>query len=126
MGSSLVSPPFPPLASFERLTIALFGYILRLEGEWIEMKRDFLRRTTLKVSEVIEDDSELKEDGGAQRAKEKGDRVILYVHGGAYFFSSLDTHRYQIQRHGESRFCSLFRVSSRRVVLPSFPLLPLR
>jgi len=74
------------------------------EGEWIEMKRDFLRRTTLKVSEVIEEDSTLKFDGGAQRAKEKGDRVILYVHGGAYFFSSLDTHRYQIQRHGKSPF----------------------
>ncbi|KAI5477577.1 lipase/esterase [Pseudohyphozyma bogoriensis] len=47
-----------------------------LSGEWIEMKKDVLKR------------------GGAPP-----DRVLFYVHGGAYFFSSLETHRYQIQRH---------------------------
>jgi len=30
---------------------------------------------------------------------EKGKRVMLYVHGGAYFFGSVDEHRYQLQRH---------------------------
>ena len=45
------------------------------------MKKDFLKRTTLKVSELVEDDEKLKEDGGAKRAKAKGERVILYVHG---------------------------------------------
>lgn len=63
------------------------------------MKKDFLKRTTAKVADLVEDDDKLLDDGGAKRAKAKGDRVILYVHGGAYFFSSLDTHRYQIQRH---------------------------
>ena len=36
------------------------------------------------------------------RRKESGDegkRVMLYVHGGAYFFGSVDEHRYQMQRH---------------------------
>jgi hypothetical protein len=58
-----------------------------------------------------------------------GDRVILYIHGerlslascghlisgGAFFFSSLDTHRYQVQRHarkaGARAFCPAYRLS---------------
>lgn len=48
-----------------------------LKAEWIEMRRDFDRR----------------------RKGEKGKRVMLYVHGGAYFFGSVDEHRYQLQRH---------------------------
>lgn len=46
-----------------------------LTGEWIEMKKQKAKR-----------------DGKAP------ERVILYTHGGAHFFSSLETHRYQIQR----------------------------
>ena len=49
-----------------------------LQAEWIEMRRDYTRR---KANE------------------EKGKRVMLYVHGGAYFFGSVDEHRYQLQRH---------------------------
>ena len=49
-----------------------------LQAEWIEMKRDNSRR---------------KSSG------EKCKRVMLYVHGGAYFFGSVDEHRYQLQRH---------------------------
>ena len=49
-----------------------------LQAEWIEMRRDYTRR---------------KANG------ETGKRVMLYVHGGAYFFGSVDEHRYQLQRH---------------------------
>ncbi|MCJ1436043.1 hypothetical protein MMC27_005421 [Xylographa pallens] len=49
-----------------------------LKAEWIEMRGDHQRR---------------KESG------DKGKRVMLYVHGGAYFFGSVDEHRYQMQRH---------------------------
>ncbi|KAI4158506.1 MAG: hypothetical protein LQ342_007347 [Letrouitia transgressa] len=49
-----------------------------LKAEWIEMRGDYARR---------------KSNGG------KGNRVMLYVHGGAYFFGSVDEHRYQMQRH---------------------------
>src|SRR5581483_8003701 len=55
------------------------GSMNGLMGEWIEMKSDYHAR--------------LK--GG----NTKGNRVMLYVHGGAYFFGSIDTHRYQMQRH---------------------------
>ena len=53
-----------------------------LEGEWIEMKKDYIKRKASTPEQ--------------QRSQE---RVMLYVHGGAFFFSSLDTHRYQVQRH---------------------------
>ncbi|KAI4112550.1 MAG: hypothetical protein LQ345_006316 [Seirophora villosa] len=49
-----------------------------LRAEWIEMRADYERR---------------------KRTKEPCKRVILYVHGGAYYFGSVDEHRYQIQRH---------------------------
>jgi acetyl esterase/lipase len=43
-------------------------------------------------------------------------RRDLYLHGGAYFFSSLDTHRYQIQRHA--------RLLGGRAFAPSYRLAP--
>ncbi|KAI9800902.1 MAG: hypothetical protein M1833_003039 [Piccolia ochrophora] len=49
-----------------------------LKAEWIEMRTD---------------QNERKKTG--QPCK----RIMLYVHGGAYFFGSVDEHRYQIQRH---------------------------
>jgi acetyl esterase/lipase len=49
-----------------------------LQAEWIEMKRDYIKR---------------------KATGEKGRRTMLYVHGGAYFFGSVDEHRYQLQRH---------------------------
>lgn len=49
-----------------------------LQGEWVEMKRDY---------------NELK------HANAKSKRIILYIHGGAYAFGSVNTHRYQLQRH---------------------------
>jgi hypothetical protein len=54
----------------------------------------------------------IKDNSGAEVI---GDRVILYVHGGAFFFSSLDTHRYQVQRHarkaGARAFCPAYRLA---------------
>lgn len=50
-----------------------------LKGEWIEMKKDRRKREHHEPGHV--------------------DRIILYLHGGAYYFGSVDEHRYQIQRH---------------------------
>ncbi|KAI6907418.1 alpha/beta-hydrolase, partial [Hortaea werneckii] len=66
-----------------------------LKGEWIEMKKDLSER---------------------QRAGTKVERVILYVHGGAYYFGSVDEHRYQIQRHA--------RKLKARVLAPKYRLAP--
>ncbi|OJJ43965.1 hypothetical protein ASPZODRAFT_48212, partial [Penicilliopsis zonata CBS 506.65] len=50
-----------------------------LKGEWIEMRAHYHERM--------------------ERGDERGNRVMLYIHGGAYFFGSVETHRYQLQRH---------------------------
>jgi len=49
-----------------------------LKAEWIEMRAHHARR---------------------KQAGKRSKRVMLYVHGGAYFFGSVDEHRYQMQRH---------------------------
>ncbi|MCJ1377508.1 hypothetical protein MMC17_000603 [Xylographa soralifera] len=62
-----------------------------LKAEWIEMRGDHQRR---------------KESG------DSGKRVMLYVHGGAYFFGSVDEHRYQMQRHARKLKARVFARSS--------------
>lgn len=66
-----------------------------LKAEWIEMRADYHER---------------KKNGGATK------RVMLYVHGGAYFFGSVDEHRYQMQRHA--------RKLKARVLAPRYRLAP--
>ncbi|KAL2264775.1 hypothetical protein VTJ83DRAFT_7285 [Remersonia thermophila] len=66
-----------------------------LRAEWIEMKADYEER---------------------QRNPEAGNRVMLYVHGGAYYMCSVDEHRYQIQRHA--------RKLKARVLAPRYRLAP--
>ena len=58
-----------------------------LKAEWIEMKAHHARR---------------------QQTGVKGKRVMLYVHGGAYFFGSVDEHRYQMQRHARKLEARVF------------------
>lgn len=66
------------------------------KAEWIEMRKDH---------------DERKKTGNL-----KGQRVMLYVHGGAYFFGSVDEHRYQMQRHA--------RKLRARVLAPRYRLAP--
>ncbi|KAH8703090.1 hypothetical protein BGW36DRAFT_422664 [Talaromyces proteolyticus] len=54
------------------------GHQEDLKCEWIEMKSDYNAR---------------------KQSRTRSKRVMFYVHGGAYFFGSIDTHRYMIQRH---------------------------
>jgi acetyl esterase/lipase len=61
----------------------------KLRAEWIEMRSDYLERKKL-----------------GKDVKTK--RVILYVHGGAYFFGSVDEHRYQMQRHARKLKARVF------------------
>jgi acetyl esterase/lipase len=66
-----------------------------LKAEWIEMRDDY---------------NERKKAGGESK------RVMLYVHGGGYFFGSVDEHRYQMQRHA--------RKLKARVLAPRYRLAP--
>jgi acetyl esterase/lipase len=58
-----------------------------LNAEWIEMRADYHQR---------------------ERTGDPGKRVMLYVHGGAYFFGSVDEHRYQMQRHARKLKARVF------------------
>lgn len=68
------------------------------KAEWVEMKKDY---------------NERKRSGG------KCDRAILYVHGGAYYFGSVDEHRYQIQRHARKLKAKVF--APRYRLSPQYP-----
>ncbi|EAA62104.1 hypothetical protein AN7524.2 [Aspergillus nidulans FGSC A4] len=52
-----------------------------LRGEWIEMHSDYNARKH------------------AAKTDSSNRRIMLYIHGGAYYFGSVQTHRYQLQRH---------------------------
>ncbi|KAF2009370.1 alpha/beta-hydrolase [Aaosphaeria arxii CBS 175.79] len=67
-----------------------------LKAEWIEMRKDHDERK--KAGQL------------------KGQRIMLYVHGGAYYFGSVDEHRYQMQRHA--------RKLRARVLAPRYRLAP--
>lgn len=68
------------------------------KAEWVEMKKDYNER---------------------KRSGSKCDRAILYVHGGAYYFGSVDEHRYQIQRHARKLKARVF--APRYRLAPQFP-----
>ncbi|KAI2084999.1 hypothetical protein LOZ36_004356 [Ophidiomyces ophidiicola] len=63
------------------------GDNVALYAEWIEMRSDYVERKNLS---------------------HKCKRIILYIHGGAYFFGSVDTHRYQLQRHARKLKARVF------------------
>lgn len=69
-----------------------------LEAEWIEMKAHFNAR---------------------KATDDPGRRVMLYIHGGAYFFGSVDEHRYQMQRHARKLKARVFAPKYR--LAPQFP-----
>ncbi|KAK4154366.1 hypothetical protein C8A00DRAFT_14504 [Chaetomidium leptoderma] len=69
-----------------------------LKAEWIEMKADYQER---------------------KKTSEPCNRVMLYVHGGAYYFGSVDEHRYQIQRH--ARKLKARALAPRYRLAPQFP-----
>jgi len=69
-----------------------------LKAEWIEMRAHY---------------NEQKKEGGRSR------RIMLYIHGGAYFFGSVDEHRYQMQRHARKLKARVF--APRYRLAPQFP-----
>ncbi|KAI5807442.1 hypothetical protein DFH27DRAFT_546263 [Peziza echinospora] len=69
-----------------------------LRAEWVEMRRDHSRRL---------------------KHPEERPRTMLYVHGGAYYFGSVDEHRYQLQRHARKLQARVF--APRYRLAPQFP-----
>ncbi|PSK41872.1 hypothetical protein B9Z65_9258 [Elsinoe australis] len=69
-----------------------------LKAEWIEMRADYNAR---------------------KAASQPAQRIILYIHGGAYYFGSVDEHRYQLQRHARKLKARL--LAPRYRLAPQFP-----
>ena len=69
-----------------------------LKADWIEMRGDYNDR---------------------KKRDEKCTRVMLYIHGGAYFFGSVDEHRYQMQRHARKLKARVF--APRYRLAPQYP-----
>ncbi|KAL4927025.1 lipase/esterase family protein [Aspergillus undulatus] len=72
-----------------------------LRGEWIEMHSDY---------------NERKRQGKGHSSNR---RIMLYIHGGAYYFGSVQTHRYQLQRHARKLKGRVFAPDYR--LSPQFP-----
>ncbi|CUS07576.1 unnamed protein product [Tuber aestivum] len=70
----------------------------KLTAEWIEMRKDWWTRT--RHPEILP-------------------RTMFYVHGGGYFFGSVDEHRYQLQRHARKLKARVF--APRYRLAPQFP-----
>jgi acetyl esterase/lipase len=70
-----------------------------LKGEWIEMKSHYHK--------------------SKRNPQSLPKRTLLYVHGGAYFFNSVGTERYQIQRHARKLNCRAF--APRYRLAPQYP-----
>ncbi|CAG8971446.1 hypothetical protein HYALB_00002029 [Hymenoscyphus albidus] len=71
-----------------------------LEAEWIEMRSDYNER---------------------KRTNGKSKRIVLYVHGGAYFFGSVDEHRFIMQRIGRKLQARVLARVARYRLAPQFP-----
>ncbi|KAF8459421.1 Alpha/Beta hydrolase protein [Terfezia claveryi] len=69
-----------------------------LQGEWIEMRSDYRHR---------------------RKNSEEKLKTMLYIHGGAYYFGSVDEHRYQMQRHARKLHARVF--APRYRLAPQFP-----
>ncbi|KAJ5651427.1 uncharacterized protein N7484_005150 [Penicillium longicatenatum] len=69
-----------------------------LKGEWVEMRSHY---------------------NESKKNEERCNRIMLYVHGGAYFFGSVDTHRYMLQRHARKLKGRVFAPHYR--LAPQFP-----
>ncbi|KAI0772028.1 alpha/beta-hydrolase [Trametes elegans] len=83
-----------------------------IDGEWITEK------AYLKDTEAAHDE-ELTEDEKTILRMGHLDRVMLYVHGGAYFWGSINTHRYQVIRYARKMKGRAFTVNYRKA--PQYP-----
>ncbi|KAA1466694.1 alpha/beta-hydrolase [Dentipellis sp. KUC8613] len=83
-----------------------------VEGEWIA-ERKYLNNDELDKERKFKDNCD-----GISRM-EKLETVMLYVHGGGYFWGSINTHRYQIIRYARKFRGRAFAVNYRKA--PQYP-----
>ncbi|TXT16021.1 hypothetical protein VHUM_00524 [Vanrija humicola] len=97
-----------------------------LEAEWLEVASNsgssrrggsVARRSWHGVEHLFHRPHKPVKDGSG--ADVSRDRVLFYVHGGAFFFSSVQLHRYQIQKHAKKAGARAFTPNYR--LAPQYP-----
>ncbi|KAI0637973.1 alpha/beta-hydrolase [Trametes polyzona] len=83
-----------------------------IDAEWITEKA-YLKEEHSELHKKLTDDEK------TILAMEHLDRVMLYVHGGAYFWGSINTHRYQVIRYARKMRGRAFTVNYRKA--PQYP-----
>ncbi|WVQ86452.1 hypothetical protein IAS59_000164 [Cryptococcus gattii] len=97
-----------------------------VEAEWIVMKKDW--------KEVVEEEKRENEKRNGKKKEAEGEpedddflpemdrlRCMLYIHGGAYYWGSINTHRYTIWRHARKMHGRCFAVNYRKAPQYPFP-----
>ncbi|KAJ7498735.1 Alpha/Beta hydrolase protein [Mycena latifolia] len=85
-----------------------------VDAEWITQK-DYLSDTKVHAPPG----PKLPDAAETIVRMEKLDRVMLYVHGGGYFWGSINTHRYQLIRYARKIKGRVFAVNYRKA--PQYP-----
>ncbi|RPD66751.1 alpha/beta-hydrolase [Lentinus tigrinus ALCF2SS1-7] len=127
-----VVPVKIPLASCNQAADALIEWfgpeeLKRVVGgeRWWQIRGlDWIDAEWVTEKEYLDDRSFAEEDHYTEEEKttlrmEHLDRVMLYVHGGAYFWGSINTHRYQIIRYARKMRGRAFAVNYRKA--PQYP-----
>ncbi|THH31314.1 hypothetical protein EUX98_g2870 [Antrodiella citrinella] len=83
-----------------------------IDSEWITEK-EYLEDVDFPA------DRDLSEDEANVPRMEHLESVMLYVHGGAFFWGSINTHRYQLIRYARKMKGRVFAVNYRKA--PQFP-----
>ncbi|ORY26314.1 hypothetical protein BCR39DRAFT_541265 [Naematelia encephala] len=99
-----------------------------VEAEWIVMKKDWraegVRQTKMSKGKephgMVGDDGGVGENGEFRREMDEL-RCMLYIHGGAYYWGSINTHRYTIWRYARKMHGRCFAVNYRKAPQYPFP-----
>ncbi|KAF8165523.1 lipase/esterase [Crassisporium funariophilum] len=86
-----------------------------VDGEWIAEQADIEEDTEIKMR----DGRKLSDDDANILRMERLETVMLYVHGGGYFWGSINTHRYQILHYARKYKGRAFAVNYRKA--PQYP-----
>ncbi|KAF9446511.1 alpha/beta-hydrolase [Macrolepiota fuliginosa MF-IS2] len=90
-----------------------------INGQWITAKRDW--REAKRRHKIPENSDEAASGNNADTYEKYMDemRCILYIHGGGYYFGSVDQERYCIQRHARKINGRVFAIDYR--LAPQYP-----
>ncbi|WWD17016.1 hypothetical protein CI109_101452 [Kwoniella shandongensis] len=99
-----------------------------VEGEWIVMKKDWKEVVEVEKREREQrakgaktgNDHTADEDDGFRPEMDRL-RCMLYIHGGAYYWGSINSHRYTIWRYARKMHGRCFAVNYRKAPQYPFP-----